>query len=128
MDPELLNYIKTYREKYGLPMGLLQSMALIESRGQHGRTSPKGAIGAFQITPRTAAYLNIDPSNMEQNTEGAARYMRELLNKNSGDVDLALASYNAGPSRVRRYGGVPPIPETQNYVAGVRDAMKWLDN
>ncbi len=89
-------------------------------RQEHGvRQSPAGAIGPAQIMPPTAVKLRIDPTNRQQNLEGGARYLKQLYDQFHGDESLAAAGYNAGPEAVVKYGGVPPYPETQAYVAGV---------
>ncbi|MEO1219995.1 MAG: lytic transglycosylase domain-containing protein, partial [Pseudomonadota bacterium] len=67
----------------------------------------------------TARYLGVDPDDPMQNLEGGARYLREQLDRFDGDLEKALAAYNAGPGRVERAGGIPRIRETQNYVAAI---------
>jgi soluble lytic murein transglycosylase-like protein len=80
--------------------------------------SRSGAIGLGQLMPGTAAELGVNPNDPEQNLDGAARYLRQQIDR-FGDTRLALAAYNAGPGRVASAGGVPAITETQNYVARV---------
>ena len=89
-----------------------------ENRGRQGPVSSAGAIGLMQLMPGTAEELGVDPNNPLENARGGARYLRQQLNEFKS-VPLALAAYNAGPGRVRRYGGVPPIEETLNYVAQI---------
>ena len=77
--------------------------------------SPKGAQGIAQFMPETSQWLGIDPLNPQEAISGSGRYLADQL-KTFGDIELALAAYNAGPGNVRKYGGVPPFEETQNYV------------
>lgn len=94
--------------------------ALIEAESSYNPTavSPKGAFGLGQLMPATARSLGVDRSDPKQNLEGAARYLLAQLSE-FRDIDLALAAYNAGPHRVREYGGVPPFKETRNYIARI---------
>jgi len=103
----------------GLPPAIVHSVAKAESGFQVNAVSPKGAIGLMQLMPATAAALNADPHDPEQNVEAGARYLRDLLIKYQNDphqVTKALAAYNAGPGAVDKYNGVPPYRETIQYV------------
>jgi len=83
--------------------------------------SPKGALGLMQLIPATGARYGVtDFFDPRQNIEGGVRYMKFLLDKFKGDLDLSLAAYNAGENLVGRIGRIPPIPETLNYVRKVR--------
>jgi soluble lytic murein transglycosylase-like protein len=103
---------------------LLVALIAIESRWDPSAVSPAGARGLAQIMPQTAAGLGIDPDDPFENIAGAARHLRALLDRFE-DRDpqtqrvLAIAAYNAGLNAVLRYGGIPPYPETQRYVAQV---------
>lgn len=77
-----------------------------------------GAYGLGQLMPATARSLGVDRTDPSQNLEGAARYLLAQLSE-FRDIDLALAAYNAGPHRVREYGGIPPFKETHNYIARI---------
>jgi hypothetical protein len=81
--------------------------------------SPAGAIGLFQLMPGTAAGLNVDPNDVQQNIAGGVAYLSQLSAQFGGDPSLTLAAYNAGPGAVAQYGGVPPYSETQTYIARV---------
>ena len=104
-------------------MGVRPELALAvrsqESRGNSNAVSPKGARGQMQLMPGTAAELGVDINDPYQNIEGGVRYLRQQ-HDTFGDEDLALAAYNAGPGAVKKYGGIPPYKETQDYVRGVR--------
>jgi len=93
---------------------------MIEAESSYNPTavSPKGAFGLGQLMPDTARGLGVDPRNMSQNLDGAARYLLAQLAEFQS-VDLALAAYNAGPHRVVEYSGVPPFSETKAYIARI---------
>jgi len=102
--------------KYGVDARLLASVAKHESSFNPKAVSPAGAQGLMQLMPGTARGLGVDdPFDPAQAIDGAARMLRSLL-KEFGRTDLALAAYNAGPGAVRKYDGIPPYRETQNYV------------
>jgi soluble lytic murein transglycosylase-like protein len=112
----------------GLPPEIVHSVARAESAYQPNAVSPKGAIGVMQLMPATAASLQADPHDPEQNIEAGARYLRDLLIKYDGDSVKALAAYNAGPGAVDKYHGVPPYRETITYVDRVlRNYTKMVD-
>jgi hypothetical protein len=106
-------------QRYGVDAGLLAAVAKQESGFDPGALSPAGAQGLMQLMPATARGLGVsDPFDPAQAVDGAARLLRDLLSR-FGRTDLALAAYNAGPGAVLRYDGIPPYPETQNYVRSV---------
>jgi soluble lytic murein transglycosylase-like protein len=98
---------------------LLSALVWQESRWNPQALSPKGAMGLAQLMPATARDLGVNPADPVQNLTGGARYLRSLLDQFNGDLERALAAYNAGPGRVRSAGGVPAIAETRNYVASI---------
>jgi len=98
---------------------LLSALVWQESRWNAQALSPKGAMGLAQLMPATARDLGVNPADPVQNLTGGARYLRALLDQFNGDLEKALAAYNAGPGRVSRAGGVPAIAETRNYVASI---------
>lgn len=105
--------------RYDLSPVLIEALVWQESRWRADALSPKGARGLAQLMPGTARDLGVDPDDPFANLEGGARYLRAQLDRFGGDLEKALAAYNAGPGRVERAGGVPPIRETQNYVAAI---------
>jgi soluble lytic murein transglycosylase-like protein len=103
----------------GLPPAIVHSVARAESGYREDAVSPKGAIGLMQLMPKTAAELDADPRDPAQNAEAGAKYLRDLLQRYENDphqVSKAVAAYNAGPAAVDKYHGVPPYPETIQYV------------
>jgi soluble lytic murein transglycosylase-like protein len=98
---------------------LLSALVWQESRWNPQAVSPKGAMGLTQLMPGTARDLGVNPADPIANLQGGARYLRQLLDQFDGNVEKALAAYNAGPARVQRAGGVPAIAETQAYVASI---------
>ncbi len=98
---------------------LVKAVIAAESRFNSGAVSHKGAQGLMQLMPKTAAMLGVaDQFAAEYNVRGGVRYLREMLDR-YGDMNRALAAYNAGPTAVDRYRGVPPYPETRAYVQRV---------
>ncbi len=111
--------MRTSARKHNLDPELLRAVMRQESAGNPWAVSHKGAKGLMQLMDGTARELGVrDAYNPAQNIEGGATYLRRMLDK-FDDVSLALAAYNAGPAAVDRFNGVPPYPETQNYVANV---------
>jgi soluble lytic murein transglycosylase-like protein len=108
----------------GVDPALLAAVARQESGYNPRAVSPAGAQGLMQLMPATARGLGVsDPFDPAQAIDGAARMLHDLIGR-FGHVDLALAAYNAGPGAVTRYGGIPPYPETQNYVHSVLGMMR----
>ncbi len=105
--------------RYDLSPSLIEALVWQESRWNANAVSPKGARGLAQLMPGTARQLGVDSDNPYTNLEGGARYLREQLDRFGGDLEKALAAYNAGPGRVERAKGVPQIRETQEYVAAI---------
>lgn len=106
-------------ERFDLSPALMEAVVWQESRWRENARSPVGAQGLAQLMPGTARYLGVDPRDPFANLEGGARYLREQLDRFDGNIEKALAAYNAGPGRVERAGGVPAIRETRNYVTAI---------
>lgn len=109
--------------KYNIAPNLLAAVAKQESGFNVRAESPVGALGLMQIMPGTAVGLGVDPLEPRSAVDGAARMLAALINK-FGSVELALAGYNAGPGAVEAFGGIPPYPETQNYVMRITSYLK----
>ncbi|HEX9593813.1 MAG TPA: lytic transglycosylase domain-containing protein [bacterium] len=104
----------------GIDAELLHAVIAVESSYEPSARSPKGALGLMQLMPATATALGVvDPLDPEENILAGAQYLRRLWDR-FGDLNLALAAYNAGPERVQIFGGVPPFAETENYLRQVR--------
>jgi len=109
--------IHSKSRKYNVEPSLVKAVIKIESDGNSAAVSRKGAMGLMQLMPSTAKEMNVkNPFNPEENIEGGTRYLRYLLDKFNGDLTLALAAYNAGPKTIEKFGGMPPIQETRQYV------------
>ena len=120
---EYREFLNTLELRNHLPYDLLFTMMMMESSGRPEVISSAGAQGLFQFMPTTAEWLEIDPFDPYEAAEGAATYMRHLLDKHNQDIHLALAAYNAGTSKVHKYKGVPPYKETQKYVLTITNQI-----
>lgn len=111
-------------EAYDVPVNLLKAMAKVESGFDENAVSSAGAQGVMQLMPATARSLGVqDPFDARENIMGGAKYISQMLKTYDGDIDLALAAYNAGSGNVSKYGGVPPFPETINYINRIKGYM-----
>jgi len=111
---------------YRLDPALIRAVMQTESAFNPFVVSPVGAQGLMQLMPSLAEEMGvIDSFDPRQNIMGGARYLRELLDRHRGNVRLAVASYNAGPTAVARYRNVPPFRETQRYVKQITGLIKW---
>jgi len=112
--------------KFKLDSALIKAIIKAESNFNHRAVSRVGAQGLMQLMPKTASSMNVEDSfHPEKNIEGGARYLRYLLNTYKGNLDLALAAYNAGEKAVAKYNyNIPPYRETQNYVKRVYSFYK----
>ena len=105
--------------RFDLSPALIEALVWQESRWRSGAVSPVGARGLAQLMPGTARELGVNADDPFANLEGGARYLRAQMDRFGGDVEKALAAYNAGPGRVIKSGGVPRIRETQLYVSAI---------
>jgi soluble lytic murein transglycosylase-like protein len=119
-------YIETVSAEIGsaynieIPVNLVKSIIKQESGFNPNAVSHAGAQGLMQLMPATAKSLGVYNSmNPYQNVRGGIKYIAQLLNRFEGNLQKALAGYNAGPEAVARYGGIPPYKETQNYVQSI---------
>jgi soluble lytic murein transglycosylase-like protein len=115
--------IQQVAELQDISPALLEALVWQESRWQANARSRAGAIGLTQLMPGTARELGVNPHDLDDNLIGGARYLRQQLDRFEGDIELALAAYNAGPGRVQRRRAIPNIPETQNYVRAIVDRL-----
>ncbi|MGC1830594.1 MAG: lytic transglycosylase domain-containing protein [Candidatus Acidiferrales bacterium] len=116
--------IRAAAEKDGVSEKLITHVIAVESNFNPRAVSRKRAQGLMQLLPETAARYSVaDVFDPAQNIDGGTRYLKDLLELYRGDLKLALAAYNAGPDMVERYGGIPPFPETQNYVKRITSEL-----
>ena len=117
---EIEGLIEKYSDKNGLDKDFVKALVRQESGFNHNATSKCGAMGLMQLMPGTAQGLGVaNPYDIEQNIAGGTKYLRSMIDRFDGNEKLALAAYNAGPNAVKKYGGIPPYQETQNYVKNV---------
>ena len=106
--------------RHGLDPDLIRAIIQIESGWIPDARSPKGAIGLMQLMPDTSSNLAVsNPFDPKANILGGTKYLSRLIERFRGNLVLALAAYNAGPEKVKRYKGIPPYPETRRYVRNI---------
>ena len=109
--------IASAAESHKVPPALIQAVIRAESNFQPEAVSRAGAQGLMQLMPETAAELGVlDSFDIEENIDGGTRYLKQMLGIFEGDLEKALAAYNAGPNTIRSSGGEIPYPETRAYV------------
>ena len=119
-EPQLDRFIEDAARRYKVPVALVWAIMHAESNFDTHAVSNKGAAGLMQLMPQTGSEMYVrDLFDAEQSIEGGTRYLRVLANQFDGDMVKMIAAYNAGPEALKKYGGVPPFPETQAYVKRV---------
>ncbi len=117
---ELARMIGDVAEKQNVSPALVREVARQESGFRPCAVSPKGAAGLMQLMPSTQAQFQVkDPFSPKESLEAGSKLLKDLLERYHGNLALALSAYNAGADRVDKTGGVPEIPETQNYVVEI---------
>ena len=115
--------IREVSARYRVDPALVRAVMQTESNWNSSAVSRKGALGLMQLVPGTAQQLGVNNAfDPKQNLDGGVRYLHMLLERYNGDLDRALAAYNAGPGAVDRAGGIPQYRETRNYVQKVTDS------
>lgn len=119
-------YIQNASGRYNIDPDLIRAVIKAESDFKVSARSNKGAMGLMQLMPDTARLHNVsDAYNPGENVEGGARHLRMLLDRYQGDLELSLAAYNAGSAAVEKHGGIPPFPETREYI---RRVLRFYDS
>lgn len=112
--------IETAALKYDIPADLVHSIIQTESNYNSQAISPKGAIGLMQLMPETAKEYGVENLyDPKENIEGGVKYLRDLIKLYNKKTNLVLAAYNAGQEAIKKYKGIPPYPETKNYIEKV---------
>lgn len=119
VPPQWRPHVAYLAQKYDVSPALIEAVVWQESRWNPNAVSSAGARGLAQLMPGTARELGVNAFDPYANLEGGVKYLRQQLDAFNGDLEKALAAYNAGPHRVRRAGGVPNIRETRLYVASI---------
>ncbi len=118
---QLETLIQHFANKFSLDAALIKAVIKVESNFNPRVVSSKGAQGLMQLMPGTAREVGVsNPFDPSQSIQGGSFYLRKMLDSFDLNLDYALAAYNAGPTTVRKYGGIPPYEETQNYVKRVK--------
>ncbi|CUT00393.1 transglycosylase SLT domain-containing protein [Candidatus Chrysopegis kryptomonas] len=120
--------IKKASAEFNVPEELIKAVIAVESSGNVFAVSPKGAKGLMQLVDSTAEFVGVkNVWHPAENIYGGVKYLRYLLDRFNGDLKLALAGYNAGPENVEKFGGIPPFPETIEYVGKVMRYLKLFE-
>ncbi len=120
VPPEIDAVIERVAKEENMDPDLIRAVVAVESDFNPKAVSSSGAMGLMQLMPQTAAIYNVeDPWDPYQNVKAGTRYLKHLLKQYNNDLRLALAAYNAGPTTVNNYGGVPPYSSTKRYISKV---------
>jgi len=120
---KITDMIREVSARYNVDPALVRAVIQTESNWNASAVSRKGALGLMQLVPGTAQQLGVSNAfDPKQNLDGGVRYLHSLLERYNGDLDKALAAYNAGPGAVDRAGGIPQYRETRDYVHKVTDS------
>jgi len=118
-------WVREAASRHGVDAELINALIAVESGFNDKALSPKGAVGLMQLMPATAHQFGVKNAfNPEENVRAGVAYLRQLLDRYENNETLALAAYNAGPGAVDKYHGVPPYPETINYVNKIDRAFR----
>lgn len=117
--------IVKHAKEMGVDPALALSIAKTESGFKHETKSPYGAVGVFQLMPKTATRLGYNPYQVSDNIKGGIAYY-QMMYKMFGSTELALAAYNAGPGNVKKYNGIPPFSETKRFVATIMQDYNYF--
>lgn len=117
---DLMQLVQTISQEHGVDPKLVDALVRVESSYDPNAVSRRGAMGLMQLMPATARRLDVtDPFDPEENVRGGVKELSRLVDQYSGNLQLALAAYNAGEGAVARYRGVPPYAETRDYVSRI---------